>query len=138
MLTTLSAPTTPPSWPPNTLTAEDRLRFARYTEALDFFEGAQWLGRPRRGETRLTFNYARAVVRKTAAYVFPAPVTFAVPAESDDAVANAAEQALAALVAALDLGRLDVDCCIEASTLGDAAVKVTWDAALGRPEVAPV
>ena len=120
------------------LSPDDRLRFARYAEARDFCEGAQWLGRPRRGETRLTFNYARAVVRKTAAYVFPAPVTFTVPAEGDEAVANAAEQALAALVAEVDLGRLDVDLCIEASTLGDAAVKVTWDAALGRPEVAPV
>ena len=54
-------------FPPATLSPDDRLRFARYAEARDFFEGAQWLGRPRRGETRLTFNYARAVVRKTAA-----------------------------------------------------------------------
>ena len=129
-------------WPPATLTADDRLRFARYAEALDFFEGAQWLGRPRRGETRLVFNYVRAVVRKTAAYVFPAPVTFTVPATGDDAsanaIANAAEIAFATLCAELDLGRLDVECCIEAAMLGDAAVKVTWDAALGRPEVAPV
>lgn len=136
----LTATTTaaPLAWPPNVLSSEDRLRFARYVEALDFFEGAQWLGRPRRGETRLTFNYARTVVRKTAAYVFPAAVTFTVPPEGDDAVANATERALATLAAELDLGRLDVDCCIEASTLGDAAVKVTWDAALMRPEVAPV
>ena len=130
----------PLAWPPGTLTAEDRARFARYAESLDFYEGGQWLGRPRRGESRLTFNYARAVVRKTAAYVFPAPPTFTVsPGEGqDDAVANAAERALAALCAELDLGRLDVELGIEASTLGDAAVKVTWDAALGRPEVAPV
>jgi len=128
----------PLAWPPHVLTAEDRLRFARYAEALDFFEGAQWLGRPRRGESRLVFNYVRALVRKTAAYVFPAPVTFTVPPDGDDAMANAAELTLAALCAELDLGRLDVDCCIEAATLGDAAVKVTWDAALARPEVAPV
>jgi hypothetical protein len=140
MLTPTMAAGTPLAWPPGVLTAEDRARFARYAEALDFLEGAQWLGRPRRGETRLTFNYARAVVRKTAAYVFPAPVTFTVPASgaSEDPAANAAERALAALAAELDLARLDVDCCIEASTLGDAAVKVTWDAARGRPEVAPV
>lgn len=128
----------PMAWPPGVLSAEDRARFARYAEALEFFEGAQWLGRPRRGETRLTFNYARAVVRKTAAYVFPAPATFSVAAAGDEAVANAAEQALVALAAALDLGRLDGELCIEAATLGDAAIKVTWDAALGRPEVAPV
>lgn len=128
----------PHPFPSSTLSPDDRLRFARYAEARDFFEGAQWLGRPRRGETRLTFNYARAVVRKTAAYVFPAAVTFTVAAEGDEVVANAAEQALAALIAELDLGRLDVDLCIEAAMLGDAAVKVTWDAALGRPEAAPV
>jgi hypothetical protein len=129
----------PLAWPPGVLSAEDRARFARYAEALDFYEGGQWLGRPRRGETRLTFNYARAVVRKTAAYVFPAPATFTVPADTgDEDAANTAERALVALCAELDLGRLDVELCIESSALGDAAVKVTWDAALGRPEVAPV
>ena len=139
MLQTITS-TTPHAWPPHLLTADDRARFARYAEALAFRDGAQWLGRPRRGETRLTFNYARAVVRKTAAYVFPAPVTFTVPAATagDEVLANAAEQALASLAAELDFGRLDVDLCIEASTLGDAAVKVTWDPALARPEVAPV
>ena len=46
------------------------------------------------GRPASPFNYARAVVRKTAAYVFPAPVTFTIPAEGDDATANAAEQML--------------------------------------------
>ena len=68
------------AWPPELLTPADRERFARYEEALCFYHGEQWRGRPRRGETRLTFNYARALVRKVAAYVFPAPVTFTVPA----------------------------------------------------------
>lgn len=139
MLPVTTTAAAPLAWPPGVLTAEDRARFARYAEALDFYEGAQWLGRPRRGETRLTFNYARAVVRKTAAYVFPAPATFTVlPQAGNNDVANAAERALADVSAELDLGRLDVELCIESSTLGDAAVKVTWDAALGRPEVAPV
>ncbi|MFN8594014.1 MAG: phage portal protein [Thermomicrobiales bacterium] len=127
-----------PAWPSGILTAADRARFARYAEAIAFVDGAQWLGRQRRGETRLTFNYARVMVRKTAAYVFPAPVTFTIPAAGDETVANAAERILAECGAVLDLGRLDVDLCIEAATLGDAAVKVTWDAARGRPEVAPV
>jgi hypothetical protein len=116
----LISETQTPPFPPSILSSDDRLRFARYAEARDFFEGAQWLGRPRRGETRLIFNYARAVVRKTAAYVFPAPVTFTVAAEGDEAAANVAEQRLAGVMAELDLGRLDVDCCIESSTLGDA------------------
>ena len=127
-----------PAWPPHTLTPEDRARFTRYAEAAAFVAGAQWLGRPRRGEARLTFNYARVVVRKTAAYVYPAPVTFTVPAQGDDDIANSAERALAELIAELDLGRLDVELCIEAAILGDAAVKITWDSLLARPEVAAV
>ena len=39
----------PAGWPPGLLTPADRERFARYAEALCFYEGAQWLGRPRRG-----------------------------------------------------------------------------------------
>lgn len=129
----------PLAWPPGLLCAEDRARFARYAEARAFADGAQWLGRPRRGETRLTLNYARTVVRKTAAYVFPAPATFSVsPGEGADAAANLAERILAATCAMLDLDRLDVELCITAAILGDAAVKVTWDAVAGRPEVAPV
>ncbi|MGI9253965.1 MAG: phage portal protein, partial [Thermomicrobiales bacterium] len=120
--------------------AGDAARLRRYAEALAFAEGDQWLAPARRGEARLTFNYARAVVRKTAAYVFPAPVTFrAGPARpGEEAGAAATERALSAAVAALDLGALDVALCREAATLGDAAVKVTWDAEGDVPVVAPV
>ena len=72
----------PAGWPSGLLTAVDRDRFALYAEALAFYGGDQWPGRSRRGEPRLTFNYARALVRKAAAYVFPAPVTFTVPPAS--------------------------------------------------------
>jgi hypothetical protein len=129
----------------------DQERLARYTEALAFFEGDQWLGRRRRGETRLTFNYARALVRKVASYVFPAPVTFSVPStgrrvasgasrSGDDLeeAARRAELTLADMIAANDLARLDVALCVEASVLGDAALKVTWDARANRPVVAAV
>ncbi len=37
----------------------------RYREMLDFYSGNQWDRRRRPGETRLTVNYARALVRKT-------------------------------------------------------------------------
>ena len=126
-------------WPPGLLTAADRERFARYAAALAFYEGDQWLGRRRRGETRLVVNYARALVRKVASYVFPAPVTFTVPAgPGGDAAANRAELALAEVAAALDLARLDVELCADAAVLGDAALKVTWDGAAGHPVVAAV
>jgi hypothetical protein len=127
-------------WPPGLVTAEDRARWAAYADALEFYEGTQWLGRRRRGEVRLTVNYARALVRKTASYVFPAPVTFSVPAPAaeQEATARRAELALAEAIAANDLGRLDVALCVEAAVLGDAAVKVTWDGREGRPVVAAV
>jgi hypothetical protein len=125
-------------WPSGLVTEDDRLRFARYAEALDFYEGGQWLGKRRQGETRLTFNYARALMRKVASYVFAGPVTFSVTPQGDDDSANLAERLLADVAAENDLGRLDVDLCIEASVLGDAAMKVTWDAVAGVPVVAAV
>ena len=38
----------------------------------------------------------------------------------------------------LDLGQIDLDLAIESATLGDAAMKVTWNAAERRPAVAAV
>jgi hypothetical protein len=119
-------------------TDDDQLRFARYAETLAFYDGNQWLGKRRRGETRLTFNYARTLVRKVAAYVFPAPVTFSVPSQGDDATANRAEKSLAEAITENDLARLDVELCIEASVLGDAALKVTWDTNRQAPVVVAV
>lgn len=128
------------AWPPGLVTPADRERFARYAEARAFYEGAQWAGRRRRGETRLTANYARALVRKIASYVFPAPVTFSVPAPTPDLAAAAAraELALARVAGDLDLARLDVELATESAVLGDAALKVTWDAIEGTPVVAAV
>jgi hypothetical protein len=40
----------------------------------------QWLGKPRRGETRVVVNYGRALVRKVVSYALPDPVGFEVPA----------------------------------------------------------
>ena len=134
-------------WPRGVLTAADRERFARYREAERFYQGTQWRDRPRRGETRLTLNYARSLVRKVAAYVFPAPVTFTIEAGTGTSAsergglaarANEGERVLAATVRQLDLARLDVELCIDGAVLGDAAVKVTWDGGTGQPVVAPV
>ena len=47
----------------------DTTRFNRYAENLAFYEGRQWPGRARRGERRLTFNYARAFVDKVTSYL---------------------------------------------------------------------
>jgi hypothetical protein len=129
-------------WPPGVVTTADRERFAAYADALRFYQGAQWRDRPRRGETRLTLNYARSLVRKVAAYVFPAPATFAVRdgTEGEDASrrANRAERILAETITHLDLARLDIELCVDGAVVGDAAVKVTWDAGAAGPVVAPV
>jgi hypothetical protein len=127
-----------PHWNTKALPDGDRERFRRYADARAFANGAQWATRQRPGETRLTFNYARALVRKVASYLFPTPVTFTVPATGDQRGANRAERAFADAIAANDLARLDIDLCIEALTLGDAVMKVTWSAQAGRPVVAAV
>ncbi|HEV2529177.1 MAG TPA: phage portal protein [Thermomicrobiales bacterium] len=129
------------------LDEDDAARFARYREALAFYDGDQWSGRPARAEHRLTINYARALVRKVASYLFPAPVTFAVPPRTDasptaraaaDADAHRAELLLADLAARLGLGQLDLDLAVESAVLGDAVMKVTWDAAADAGAGAPV
>lgn len=123
----------------------DSARLARYRDALAFYEGRQWDERPRRGETRLTVNYARTLVRKVASYVFPAAVSFSVPPQDagdagSAAAAHRAELVLAALGPALGLDQLDLDLAIESTVLGDAVMKVTWDVSRdgGSPVVAAV
>src|SRR6185312_10406288 len=65
------------------LNGQDVERMNRYREMLDFYNGQQWERRRRAGETRLTANYARALVRKTASYVFSDPATYSVaPSEA--------------------------------------------------------
>ena len=125
-------------WPANLLAEDDRARLARYEEAAAFFSGDQWL-RPRKpGETRLTLNYARALLRKVASYVFPAEPRFSVPVDGDQAVANRAERALAEIVAHNGLVQLDIELCVAAAVRGDAAIKVSWDAPRKRAVVAAV
>jgi len=130
------------AWPEGTLTGADEARFADYADNLAFFEGEQWPERARRGEPEpLVFNYARALLRKTASYVFPAPVTFTVAAGDDHAAreaANQAERRLTELRDALDLVRLDLALCVDSAVLGDAAMKVTWDHARASPRVVAV
>ncbi len=116
----------------------DRLR--RYREYLDFYQGRQWSAPPRRRERQLTFNYARVLVEKVTSYLMSG-MDFAVdpPPDMDPAEGRAlAARTEAALRRvwednALDL--LDFETEIDAAVLGDAAYKVTWDAAAGRVRV---
>lgn len=132
----------PSVWPESLKSADDDARFARYAAAQAFHDGAQWEDRSRRGEHRLVLNYARTLIRKSASYVFPAPVTFTVIPDSDDAAriaaSNEAEWVLNATLSDLDIGQLDLALAIDASVLGDAAIKVTWDTRHHRPVIAAV
>ncbi|HEU0164053.1 MAG TPA: phage portal protein, partial [Thermomicrobiales bacterium] len=129
-------------WPPGALTAADEARFARYVESLSFYHGEQWPAPTRKGTRQLVFNYARALIRKSASYVFPGPVTFSIApgdiGSAAQAKANEAERLLAGIVQALDLARLDLALAVDAAILGDAAVKVTWDTTRKRPRVVAV
>jgi hypothetical protein len=123
---------------PGQLAQRDSERFRCYRENLDFYEGKQWTDAGRWRDRRLTFNYARAVVEKTASYTMSG-ASFVV--DPDDASAEAherarrAEQALREVYEANGLDQLDFDNEIDCSVLGDGAYKVAWDEAARRVRV---
>ncbi len=122
------------------LDSQDVERHNRYRTYLDFYEGLQWDRRPRAGETRLTANYARALVRKVGSYVFAEPVIHQVP---DDAGGTPERRRLAAdwldrISSEQDLHTLDFQTLLDAAVLGDGCFKVTWDSQAGRPVVSSV
>ncbi len=67
---------------PAELARRDNERIRGYRELLDFYHGDQWDGRERRGERRLTFNYARVFIDKLTSYLMTG-VTFTVEAAED-------------------------------------------------------
>lgn len=131
MVTTLPTPTeTMPL--PQQLARADSDRMRRYREHLEFYQGRQWLEPQRRRDRRLTFNYAKTVIEKTASYTMSG-LSFAADPEDGGAEAESrarrAEAALREVYEANALDQLDFDNEIDCSVLGDAAYKVTWDAA---------
>jgi hypothetical protein len=107
----------------------------RYRENLEFYEGKQWGSARRPRDRRLTFNYARTVVEKTAAYTMVGKEIVVDPEDGSDlAIARArrTEQVLRDVSEDNGLDLLDFDNEVDCSVLGDAACKVTWDADRGR------
>ena len=106
----------------------DRIR--GYKELLDFYHGQHWEGRERRGEKRLTFNYAKVFIDKVTSYLMSG-VNFAVDAleDSDEARGKAqdAERALYQVYGDNNLEQLDFETEIDCAILGDACYKVIWD-----------
>jgi len=110
----------------------DMERIKSYRELLDFYYGRQWEGRERRGERRLTFNYAKVFIEKITSYLM-ADISFnAEPFEDSEKARDAARRAEAAIYkvyADNHLEQLDLETEIDCAVMGDACYKVTWDAA---------
>ncbi len=124
------------------LNGQDVDRMQRYRTMLDFYQGSQWDRRRRAGETRLTFNYARTLVRKVVSYVYSEPVSFSVaPSKTEgitEELAAAVETRLNQLAIEQDLHSLDFDTMVDAAVLGDGAFKVTWDVDARAPLVTSI
>ncbi len=116
---------------PTQLTRRDSDRLKGYKELLDFYHGRHWEGYARRGEKRLTFNYAKVVIDKVTSYLMSG-INFAVDAIEDSAEARTraqrAEQALYQVYEDNNLEQLDFETEIDCAILGDACFKVIWDA----------
>ncbi len=125
---------------PGSLDGRDIERINRYRTYLDFYGGQQWLGRRRASETRLTFNYARTLIQKSASYLFPRPVTFNVITDGDgqEEAVQRAERALNGVYARHDQHTIDFQSALDSAVLGDGAFKVTWSARRAAPLVVPV
>ena len=113
---------------PMQLTHRNIDRIRRYKELLDFYQGKHWEVRDRRGEKRLTFNYAKVFVDKITSYLMSG-VNFAVDAvEDSDEARSKAQRAEATLYQVYEdnnLEQLDLETEIDCTVLGDAAYKVT-------------
>lgn len=124
------------------MTSNDMARLSRYRQYLAFDAGKHDVGRLGIGSAAVVANYAAVFVRKGASYLMPEPVGCSVdPPDDTDvgrAVALRCERALARVGDDNDLALADLATAIDAAVLGDGAFKVTWDAAAGRVQVAPV
>ncbi len=123
---------------PQQLTTLDSERMRAYRGNLEFYEGRQWTESQRRRDRRLTFNYARTIIEKTASYTMSGLTSVVDPEDGSPEAAEAAhrsEQALRDVYDANALDQLDFDNEIDCSVLGDAAYKVTWDAVEERVRI---
>jgi hypothetical protein len=116
----------------------DIARMKSYKDLLDFYCGRQWEGKERRGERRLTFNYAKVFVEKITSYLM-SDISFTVDALEDSEKRNddarRAEAAIYQVYADSHLEQLDLETEIDCAVMGDACYKVTWDAALERVRI---
>ena len=123
---------------PEQLKNRDLDRIRNYEKLLNFYHGQQWDSRERRGEKRLTFNYAKVFVDKVTAYLM-SELTLAVdPVEDSDEArikAQNAETVLYHVYESNNLEQLDLETEIDCAVLGDACYKVIWDSEVKQVRV---
>jgi len=115
---------------PAELNRHDIDRLKGYRELLDFYHGVHWEGRERRGEKRLTFNYAKVFIDKVTSYLMSGLHFSVEPVEdSEEAKARAqkTENTLYKVYVDNNLEQLDFETEIDCAILGDACYKVIWD-----------
>ncbi len=117
---------------PAVLRQLDVERLRGYRELLEFYRGSQWPGRPKAGERRLTFNYARVVVDKVTSYLMAGRSFMVEPGGDGPGAleqARRAEEALYRVHRENQIEQLDFETEVDCAVLGDACYKVTWDPA---------
>jgi hypothetical protein len=115
---------------PAELKRRDSERLRRYRELLDFYHGLHWQGRARRGDKRLTFNYAKVFIDKVASYLMSGIHFTVEPSDDSDKSRQEAlktEAALNRVYEQNNLEQLDFETEIDCAILGDACYKVIWD-----------
>ena len=106
----------------------DPERLRAYRENLEFYNGAQWLGRTRSRERRLTFNYAKVFVDKITSYLMSGMSLAVDPVSAGDrGNSRRAEDAIYKVYESNNLEQLDFDTELDTAILGDGCYKVTWD-----------
>ena len=90
MVVQLQAKGTAPGSIAQQIARMDAGRLRAYRENLEFYQGRQWADSPRRRERRLTLNYAKTVIEKTASYTMSG-LSFV--ADPEDGSAEAAARA---------------------------------------------
>ncbi|HXX59439.1 MAG TPA: phage portal protein [Dehalococcoidales bacterium] len=127
---------------PSDLIRMDAERMRHYRELLSVYQGAQWPGRERPNEKRLTFNYARVIADKITSYLMSGVKVVADPVgESEEAlrqyqsIARRAEEALRQVYTDNNLEQMDYETEVDCAVLGDGCYKVVWDTETKRVRV---
>ena len=116
----------------------DRERIRGYQALLDFYHNRQWQGNARRGERRLSFNYAKVFVDKVTSYLTSGVNFAADPLADTEKAKDTAARAEAALYDVYEenhLAQLDLETELDCAILGDGCYKVTWDGEAKRVRV---